>query len=366
MKALENVIKSFRSLRAGLDEIVIGYSELKDALVCALFRRALGLKGHLLVFSAPGLGKTTLMKGAAELVARMNGGHVVFDRTQGRSDLTPEEFLSRRVAEYNGDGRLHFMNMLQTVRSFVADSVTGMPGLWLFDELDASPHRALSSLTQVMEEQTISAEGIGTKALNFTMLATANTKKYTPEAQPIPRRIQDRFPVTVEVGFLPLDQDVEILKSIGGGKKRMLPSVVQCDPSDLLAVRNFVAENGLGGLLNIDEQIVRGCATVTKLTQTKLPDFTDFSGKFKVSAGPRSYIDLLQEAAVASLLSGSEVIASDTCINVGCRVYRGRVEVTPDVTMNGDTADTIITKILHEVFGAMKVDGGGSGSGDPR
>lgn len=353
MKQLLNVVEAFRSLRSGLDEIVIGYAELKDALVCALFRRALGLKGHLLVFSAPGLGKTTLMKGAAELVARMNGGRVVFDRTQGRSDLTPEEFLSRRVADYNGNGRLQFTNRLQTVLSFVAESVTGMPGLWLFDELDASPHRALSSLTQVMEEQTISAEGIGTKALNFTMLATANTKKYTPEAQPIPRRIQDRFPVTVEVGFLPLDQDVEILKSIGGGKKRQIPSVVQCDPADLLVIRNYVAENGLGSLLNINEQIIRGCATVTKLTQTQLPQYHDFSRSFKVAAGPRSYIDLLQEAAVYSLLSGSEEITPTTCINVGCRVYRGRVEVTPDVTMAGDTADTVLTKILHEVFGGV-------------
>lgn len=350
---LQNVVASFRSLRTGLDEIVVGYGELKDALVCALFRRALGLKGHLLVFSAPGLAKTTLMKGAAKLVSAMNGGHVVYDRVQGRSDLTPEEFLSRRRSEYDSEGRLHFTNALQTVASFLASEVTGMPGFFHFDEIDKVPARAQFGLLQIMEEQQISVEGLGTQDLNFTLFATANTKKYDPSAQPIPVAVKDRFTSVVELGFLPLDSDVEVLRRIGSGAKRTLPSVTHCDAVDLLTVRDFVAENGLGGLLNIDEQVIRGCATVTKLTQTQLPNFTDFSGKFKVVAGPRSYIDLLQEAAVYSLLSGSEAIAPDTCINVGCRVYRGRVEITPDVTMNGETADTWITKILHEVFGGV-------------
>jgi len=356
---LQKVVESFRSLRAGLDEVVIGYAELKDALVCALFRRALGLKGHLLVFSAPGLAKTTLMKGASQLVASMNGGHVVYDRTQGRSDITPEEFISRRKSEYDGDGRLHFVNALQTVQSFLSSAVTGLPGFWHLDEIDKMPARAQFGLLQVMEEQQVSVEGLGTQDLNFTLFATANTKKYDPSAQPIPVSVKDRLTSVVELGFLPLDSDVEVLKRIGSGAKRTLPSVTHCEPSDLLALRSLVAENGLGGLVRISDEIIRGCATVTKLTQTQLPAFTDFSGKFKVAAGPRSYIDLLQEAAVYSLLSGEDVISPTTCIRVGCRVYRGRVEVTPDVTMRAETADTVLVKILHEVFGR-------EGSADPR
>lgn len=369
MKQLENIVASFQSLRTGLDSVVVGYPELKDALVCAVFRRSLGLKGHLLVFSAPGLAKTTLAKGAAQLVASMNGGHVVYDRVQGRSDLTPEEFLSRRKSEYDSEGRLQFVNALQTVQSFLASQVTGLPGFFHFDEIDKVPARAQFGLLQVMEEQQVSVEGLGTQDLNFTLFATANTKKYDPSAQPIPVSVKDRFTSVVELGFLPVDRDVDILKLVGGGTKKTAPTVTHCDEGDLLAVRSAVAEGGLGDLVSISDEIIRGCVTVTKLTQVKLPGFTDFSGKFKVAAGPRSYIDLLQEAAIASLLLGNETITPATCIHVGCRVYRGRVEVSPDVTMNGETADSVLHKILHEVFGgsaAGKSGDSGSDGSDPR
>jgi len=361
MQNLRNVVEPFRSLREGLDEVVIGYSELKDALVCALFRRALGLKGHMLVYSAPGLAKTTLMKGASQLVASMNGGHVAYSRVQGRSDLTPEEFLFRRRSEYDDEGRLHFVNVLQTVKSFLTESVGALPGFWHFDELDKVPGRAQFGLLQVMEEQQVTVDD-ETLDLCFTMFATANTKKYDPQAQPIPVSVKDRFTSVVELGFLPLDDDVEVLKLAGMGVKRPLPVVKTLDPQDLITLRQIVAERGLGGLISISDEIIRACATVTKLTQTRLPQFTDFSGKFKVVAGPRSYIDLLQEAAVMSLIAGHDRIQPAACIKVGCRVYRGRVEVTPDVTMATETADTVLTKILHEVFAGMKVSGGGSGS----
>lgn len=357
--ALAAVKESFISLRTGLDHIVVGYPELKDSLVCALFRRALGLKGHLLVFSAPGLAKTTLIKGASRLISAMNGGHINYARVQGRSDLTPEDFISRRKSEYE-QGKLHFVNALQIVKMFLSDTVTGLPGFWHFDEIDKVPARAQFGLLQVMEEQQVTVEGLGTKDLNFTLFATANTKKYDPQAQPLATSVKDRFTAVIELGFLPLDQDVEVLKLVGAGVRRTEPVIKPITPSDIVALRQFVAEQGLGSLVGISDQIFSGCATVTKLTQAKVNGFTDFSGKFKVSAGPRSYIDLLQESAVMSLLAGYDTVKPTTCIKVGCRTYRGRVEMSPEVTMNGDTADSIITKILYEVFG--DVNGGGSGT----
>lgn len=365
--ALTAVRESFISLRNGLDAIVVGYPELKDSLVCALFRRALGLKGHLLVFSAPGLAKTTLIKGASRLIAAMNGGHINYARVQGRSDLTPEEFISRRKSDYDEQGKLFFTNALQTVQSFLAEQTVGLPGLFHFDELDKVPGRAQFGLLQVMEEQQVTVEGLGTRDLNFTLFATANTKKYDPQAQPLATSVKDRFTSVIELGFLPLDQDVEVLKLVGTGMRRTEPIIRPITPADLVTLRTFVAEQGLGSLVSIPDQIFCGCATVTKLTQSKVEGFTDFSGKFKVPAGPRSYIDLLQESAVMSLLAGYDAVQPMTCIKVGCRTYRGRIEMSPEVTMAGDSADTVVTKILHEVFGGMKsANGGGSGSGNPQ
>lgn len=353
-KSLNNVVESFISLRVALDSVVIGYSEVKDALCCALLRRALGLKGHVLVFSAPGLAKTTLVKGTAKLLAAMNGGHTAYGRTQGRSDLTPEEFLSRRISTYDESGRLCFSNALQTAQEFLTQNVIGLPGLWHFDEIDKVPGRAQFGLLQVMEEQAVTVEGLGTQDLNFMLFATANTKKYDPAAQPIPTSVKDRFTSVVELGFLPLEDDVEVLKLVGSGVQSPTQNVTKLAFDDLAELRSIVAESGLGTLISISDEIIRGVVTVTKLTQSSVNGFTDFFGKFKVAAGPRSYIDFLQEAAVLSLLKGDDKVSAATCVEVGCRVYRGRVEVTPDVTMNGDTADTILQKILHEVFGGMR------------
>ncbi|NMB48050.1 MoxR family ATPase [Candidatus Kuenenbacteria bacterium] len=361
--ALTAVRDSFVSLRTGLDQIVIGYSELKNALCCALLRRTLGMKGNLLVFSAPGLAKTTLIKGAAKLIGAMNGGHVAYARTQGRNDLMPEDFLSRRMADYDAEGKIRFQQVLQTVREFLAEEVSGLPGVYFFDELDKTPGRALHGLLEIMEEQSITVPGLGTKDLNFALFASANTRDYDPQAQPIPRATKDRFSSVVELGFLPLDDDISVLKMVGTGKKNPLPSVSHIESGNLDALRKLVAQQGLGNLVVIDDKIYQGCATVTKLTQSKVSGFTDFTDKFKTPAGPRSYIDLLQEAAVMSLLKGETAINPQTCIEVGCRVYRGRVEMSASVTGAGETADTWITKILYEVFGGTQSGSGSGGSG---
>jgi len=116
---IEKVAGAFGEIRQAMDQIVVGHGELKDALVVALFKRALGVRGgHVLVFGPPGTGKTWTVKGLVQILRGM-GAQVPYERVQGNPDLTPSDFLFRRTVEYEG-GSPRFVWALQKIGSFVA------------------------------------------------------------------------------------------------------------------------------------------------------------------------------------------------------------------------------------------------------
>lgn len=97
-ETLVHLVQVYQGLRQALDVQVVGYDEFKDALIIAHFKRILGLRGHLMVFGPPGVGKTAATKTLARLLAEVNGGQPCYVRTSGRSDLMPEEILAEREA----------------------------------------------------------------------------------------------------------------------------------------------------------------------------------------------------------------------------------------------------------------------------
>lgn len=358
MVALEKVRSSFLELRTGLDGLTVGYGEFKDALVVALFRRTLGMKGNILVYGPPGVAKTHTIKGSVNLIGQLNGGLVGHDgaagyvRVQGRSDLTPEDFISRRVAEYNEEGKLFFIDKLLAIERLRADNGSLLPGVFQFDELDKTPGRAVFGLLEVMEEQQVTLPSTGLSiGLNTCVVAAANTKKFDAQAQAIPRAIQDRFSTVVFLDYLSIDDDLKVLNLVGSGAKRLLPTIQVIDMEAVRVLQEWVAKNGLP--ISASEAMKRGCVIAVKLTQKEENGFTDFSRYIKTPSGPRGYIDLYQEAMVQALLAGSTVLQPEHCIQVGMRALRGRIEPAPEAELEDKTADTIIAEILQEVFGDM-------------
>jgi MoxR-like ATPase len=347
-RRIEKVAEAFAEIRRAMDQIVVGHSELKDALVVALFKRALGVpSGHVLVFGPPGTGKTRAVKGLVRILHAM-GAQVPYERVQGNPDLTPSDFLFRRTVEYES-GSPRFVWALQKIGSFVAREEAALPGILQFDELDKTTPSAQFALLEVMEEQQITVLDGRTLPLSFVLVATANTRRFDPTAKPLSRAVQDRFGAVVLLGYQSLEEDVEILersiRSLREPELRLNPFPTE----ELMELRREIRERGLP--LRVSEDMKRKIAIAVKLAQQPVDGYPDFTRYIKVSPGTRATIGLFWEAAMSALLDGADELTDEYPLAVGLRVLRGRVEVTPEAEIEGMTVDTLIAQILAAVFG---------------
>lgn len=329
-------IETLTSIVPELDRLVIGYSELKKALLSAAWKRGRGLQGHLLASGPPGVGKTHTMKTFAKLVSSASGGEMGYARITGQPDLMLEEVLAERIVEYDDadhPGFVYHLGVVQALR--VKES--GIPTLCHFEEIDKVSQRTLNGFLELMEEQQMTLPSGETIPLNFLLVATANGRKYDKSAQELGRALQDRFSVSLEIGYLTLAEDVEVL-NLHADQWR-------------LPVR-------------VSGQLVQGMVEVVKLTQQQLPDHTDFRRYVEVPAGPRGFLDLYLEAATEAIFAGESEMRAEHVVNVGRRVLRGRIKTTSEAEIAGKPVDVLIADILEEVFGKkMRQQAGQSGSG---
>ncbi len=316
-----------RTLRTNLAHAVVGYDELKAALIAAYAKRLAGLpRAHVLMFGPPGVGKTYATKTFARLVAEVSGSEVGYARIQGRADLMPEEFLAERMAKYDEQGRPGFVYELGTVGRLDASAV--LPAILQFDELDKTPGRTQHGLLEAMEEQQLSLPDGRQIPLSFVLVATANTRRFDPASQPIPRSTQDRFGNVVFVDYLPLEGDLEVLQ---------------------MHERDW----DLG--LTADPALLTGMVQVVKLSQRELPGFTDFAKMVKVPAGPRGFLDLYANAATQAMCDGRSCITVQDIRDVAVSTLRGRIEVRAESEIAGRPVEVLIRDMLEEVFGKMRV-----------
>ncbi len=345
---IEKVASAFAEIRQALDQLVVGHGELKDALVVALFKRALGIRGgHVLVFGPPGTGKTHSIKSLVRILSGM-GIQVPYERVQGNPDLTPSDFLFRRTVVYENGGP-RFVWALQKIGSFVAKEETALPGIFQFDELDKTTPSAQFALLEAMEEQQVTVLDGRTLPLNFVLVATANTRRFDPTAKPLSRAVQDRFGAVVVLGYQSLEEDVEILERSIRSLREPDPRLSPFPLAELMELRKAIRENDFP--VRAGEDMKRKIAIAVKLTQQPIDGYPDFTRYIKAPAGPRATLDLFWESAVSALLDGAGELTDEYPLAVGLRVLRGRVEVTPEAEIEGMTTDVLVSQILAAVFG---------------
>jgi MoxR-like ATPase len=347
--SIKRISGAFAEIRQALDKVTVGYHEFKDALLIALVKQSLGIRGgHVLVFGPTGTAKTRTTNGLARILGSV-GIPVPYERVQGNPDTMPSDFLFRRTADYDDQGKLKFLWSLQKIGQFERKSGQVLPGLFQFDELDKVTANGQFALLEAMEEQQVTVLDGRTVGLNFVLVATANTRKFDPTAKPLSRAVQDRFGAVVLLGYQGLTEDLEMLEQTTSSLAEPEIRLNNFPVSELEELRKQVREDGLP--LRVSADMRKRIVTTIKLTQQKLDGYTDFIRYIKVPAGPRAILDLYWESGVSALLAGADELTAEFPLSVGLRVLRGRVEVTPEAEIEGMTTDVVITKILAEVFG---------------
>src|SRR6266478_9904612 len=186
--------RTFARAETEISKVIVGHREVIRKLLTALMAG-----GHVLIEGVPGLGKTLMVKAAADALG------LSFKRIQFTPDLMPSDIVGTQVLTET-DGRRDF--------NFKAGPI--FAHIVLGDEVNRATPKTQSAVLEAMEERQVTVFGT-TYLLEppFFVLATQNPIELEG-TYPLPEAQMDRFLFKVVMGPPKPDELREILNRTTG------------------------------------------------------------------------------------------------------------------------------------------------------
>src|SRR6201988_2724775 len=170
--------RTFARAEAEVGRVIVGHGDVIRKVLTALFAG-----GHVLIEGVPGLGKTLMVKTAADALG------LSFKRIQFTPDLMPSDIVGTQVLT-ESEGRREFQFKAGPIFAHVV----------LGDEINRATPKTQSAVLEAMEERQVTVFGT-TYRLDppFFVLATQNPIELEG-TYPLPEAQMDRFLFKVVIG----------------------------------------------------------------------------------------------------------------------------------------------------------------------
>ncbi|MBN1834483.1 MAG: AAA family ATPase [Spirochaetales bacterium] len=279
----------------GLEQVIRGKRRVLEYLVAALLA-----EGHVLLEDVPGLGKTTLAKTAARLIARdRRGGPVSFRRIQFTPDLLPYDITGVDIFDPEG-------------RRFVFQPGPVFAQVLLADEINRTTPKVQSALLEVMAEHQVTV-GNRTHRMDplFFVIATQNPVE-TDGTYPLPLAQLDRFLMRLKIGYPGEEEELGIVRDDPAA--RIMPTVRPvCRKEELLDTRRFVAE------LFCDPQLMKAAVAVSAATRRHRG--------IELGCSPRASLMLVKAMRAYALVQGRDYCIDQDLVELAPLVLAHRMRL---------------------------------------
>ena len=308
-------LRAVNAIRTEVGKALIGQSAVIDQVLIALLAG-----GHVLIEGVPGLGKTLLVRA----LAKTFDGR--FARIQFTPDLMPADVTGHTLYD-------------QATREFTTRKGPVFTNLLLADEINRAPAKTQAALLEVMQEGQVTIEGTAHPLEPpFMVLATQNPIEQEgtyalPEAQ------LDRFLLKIRIDFPTLEDEHTMVRQVTtnqvGDRLNVADVSTLIRPSAVLGLQRYLAS------MTVDPRASDYAVRITRATRM-------WPG-IAAGASPRGGISLVRAARAQALISGRDFVTPDDVKAVALPALRHRVTLAPEVEIEGQGADVILSALLQKV-----------------
>jgi MoxR-like ATPase len=322
--ALQLATNQLNRVRSEIGKIIVGQQEVVDGvLICLL------AGGHVLLEGVPGLGKTTLLRTLSRVL------HLKYSRIQFTPDLMPADIVGSMIIDTDsGSKALRFS-----------------PGpifahLVLADEINRATPKTQSALLEAMQEHTVTS-GTATHHLEppFLVMATQNPIEMEG-TYPLPEAQLDRFLMKILVQY-PSRSDLNTIveRTIQRDDINVEPVL---DRDEILGLRD-VCHHVL-----VAPHVQEHAIDLVMATQPGSAQAHEMANKFvRYGSSPRGAQALVECGRVLALMKARLHVSIEDIDAVAPAVLRHRIILNFDAHAEGQTPETILSRIIPNVGAAV-------------
>jgi MoxR-like ATPase len=322
--ALQLATTQLTRVRDEIGKIIVGQQDVVDGvLICLL------AGGHVLLEGVPGLGKTTLLRTLSRVL------HLKYSRIQFTPDLMPADIVGSMIMDTEGGAK--------TLR-FAPGPI--FANLVLADEINRATPKTQSALLEAMQEHTVTS-GTQTMELDppFLVMATQNPIEMEG-TYPLPEAQLDRFLMKILVRY-PSRSDLGTIVERTIQRDDITVSPV-LDRDEILGLRD-VCHHVL-----VAPHVQEHAIDLVMATQPGNKQAHDLANKFvRYGSSPRGAQALVECGRVLALMKGRLHLSVEDIEAVAHSVLRHRIILNFDAHAEGQTAETILDKIIPSVGAAV-------------
>ncbi len=321
---IQHATELLDQVRQEISKIIVGQTDVIDGvLICML------AGGHVLLEGVPGLGKTTLLRTLARVL------HLRYSRIQFTPDLMPADIVGSMIMESDERG---------------GKSLRFQPGpifsnLVLADEINRATPKTQSALLEAMQERTVTS-GTTTHELEAPFLVMATQNPIEMEGTyPLPEAQLDRFLMKILVTY-PSRADLNrIVERTIQREETHLSQMI--DRDTILHIRSVCKD------ILVAPHVQDYAIDLVMSTQPGTPEAHELANKYiRYGSSPRGAQALVECGRVLALMRGRLNLSVDDLRLIAPSILRHRIILNFDAHADGQTPDTLLTRIISSVSAA--------------
>ncbi|MFH1264472.1 MAG: MoxR family ATPase [Planctomycetota bacterium] len=304
----------FDRITAEVRKIFVGQEELVLGTLVALFSR-----GHVLIESVPGLGKTLFVRTLGRVLG-CKFGRIQFTADLMPSDITGSLVFDMKTQEFNFRPGPIFTQLL------------------LADEINRSPAKTHAALLEIMQEYRVTVERTSHQIERpFLVMATQNPIE-TEGTYALPEAQLDRFMFKLVIDYPSGKEEAEIL-AMHSVQVELDSRLEQLDT--VTSPAQIVETTRQTGDVFVDPKLLDYINTLVRQTR-QWP-------QFHLGASPRAGLALMRGARTLARFNGRDYAVPDDVVELALAALRHRVILSAEAEVEGHSVDELLGELIRSV-----------------